>query len=289
MAPVRVLSQASCWSGGRVNSGIHDKELLRVHRHAGEEVFRILIDAAEPGQVGDVRHAGHLADARLVADRQRLDKRNLVPDDQAVGIRHFHARAEGFLDGAEEAEEHKGHEDGEQRQRRAQLLPLQIAPDEAEEFHSGAVVGELAFVQMDGAAGAGGGVGIVGDHDDGLALLLVEGLQQRQDFIAGLAVEIAGGFVAKQDGGVGDNGAGDADALLFAAGQGARVVLQRDGKGRPPSSAFSACWRRSAFGEMRQEQGQFHVPLRREDGHQIVELENEADVPRPPGGEIAAR
>ena len=70
---------------------------------------------------------------------------------------------------------------------------------------------------MDGAAGAGGGVRIVGDHDDGLAVVLVERLEQGEDFITRLAVEVAGGFVAKQDRGIGDDGAGDADTLLLAA------------------------------------------------------------------------
>ena len=39
-----------------------------------------------------------------------------------------------------------------------------------------------------------------------------------QDLVAGLAVEVAGRLVAKQDRGIGDDGAGDADALLLAAG-----------------------------------------------------------------------
>ena len=94
---------------------------------------------------------------------------------------------------------------------------------------------------MDGAAGAGGGVGIVGDHDDGLAVLLVERLEQREDFVAGLAVEVAGGFVAEQDVGIGDDGAGDADALLLAAGERARVMLRAVRRGR----RLPARWRRA--------------------------------------------
>jgi len=44
-----------------------------------------------------------------------------------------------------------------------------------------------------------------------------------------------------------------------------------------------------ALGEVRQQQGQFHVPLRREHGQQIVKLEHEADMARPPRSQSAAR
>ena len=41
------------------------------------------------------------------------------------------------------------------------------------------------------------------------------------------------------------------------------------------------------FGQVRQQQRQFHVPLRRQHRHQIVKLEDEADVPRAPRGQFA--
>ena len=44
-----------------------------------------------------------------------------------------------------------------------------------------------------------------------------------------------------------------------------------------------------AFGERGEEQGQFHIPLGVEDGHEIVELENEAHVLGPPCGQGAFR
>src|SRR5437016_2947239 len=76
---------------------------------------------------------------------------------------------------------------------------------------------ELALVEINGAGGAGGGVGIVGDHDNRFTVLAVEGLEQVKDFIAGFAIKIAGGFVAEEESWVGNNCPGDADALLFAA------------------------------------------------------------------------
>ena len=86
-------------------------------------------------------------------------------------------------------------------------------------------VEQRALVEVDDAAGEAGRLGIVGDHDDGLAVLAVEVLQQAQDLLGGLAVEVAGGLVADQQGRVGDDGAGDGDALLLAAGELGRFVL----------------------------------------------------------------
>ena len=59
----------------------------------------------------------------------------------------------------------------------------------------------------------------MGDHDDGLAVLAIECLEERKDFVTGFPVEIARRLIAEEDGGVGDDGAGDADALLFATRQ----------------------------------------------------------------------
>ena len=75
-----------------------------------------------------------------------------------------------------------------------------------------------------------GRVRIVRDHDDGLAVLAVERLQQVEDLVAGLAVEVAGRLVAEQQRRVGDDGARDADALLLAAGELPRIVLRAVGE-----------------------------------------------------------
>jgi hypothetical protein len=46
-----------------------------------------------------------------------------------------------------------------------------------------------------------------------------EGLQHGHDLVAGAFVQVAGGFVSKQDCGFLDQGPGDRDALLLSAGQ----------------------------------------------------------------------
>ena len=51
---------------------------------------------------------------------------------------------------------------------------------------------------MERALGALGGVRIVRHHDDRLAVVAVERLQQVENLVAGLAIEIAGRLVAQQ-------------------------------------------------------------------------------------------
>ena len=62
-----------------------------------------------------------------------------------------------------------------------------------------------------------GGWWLVADADDkGVGQLAFEQAQQGG---GGIVVELVGGFVEKQDVGAGDQSAGEADALLFAAGE----------------------------------------------------------------------
>ena len=79
---------------------------------------------------------------------------------------------------------------------------------------------------MEDAGGDGGAVGVVGDHDDGLAEFLVEPLEEFQDFFGAGRVEVSGVFVVEDDVGVGDDGAGDGDALFLAAGELAGEVVE---------------------------------------------------------------
>src|SRR6266576_444197 len=147
-------------------------------------------------------------------------------------------------------------------------------------------VSELAFVEIDRPAGAGGGMRIVRDHDARFAVLAVERLQQVENLVAGFAVQIARGFVAEQQRWVRDNRARDAHTLLLAAGELAGImfgaVCQAYDIQRCRHVLFPL-----GFRQVRQEQRQLHVAFRGEHGKQVVELENKADVPRPPGGEPA--
>ena len=125
------------------------------------------------------------------------------------------------------------------------------------------------------------------DHDDGLAVLAVQLLQQAEHLLGGLAVEVAGRLVADQQRRVGDDRAGDRDALLLAAGQLAGLVrgaigqahqLQRDRGILAPLRGRQAG----------QQQRQLDVALRRQHRHQVVELEHEADGRGAPFRQCAA-
>ncbi len=53
----------------------------------------------------------------------------------------------------------------------------------------------------------------------------VEALDEGEDCLGGAFVEVAGGFVGEEDLGLGDQGAGEADALLLASAELAGLML----------------------------------------------------------------
>jgi hypothetical protein len=66
---------------------------------------------------------------------------------------------------------------------------------------------------------------IVSDKDDGFAKAAGEGAKFALKFGAGDGIECAEGLVHQQDGGIGGEGASDADALALAAGKFARAAM----------------------------------------------------------------
>ena len=164
----------------------------------------------------------------------------------------------------------------------------EVAPDERQELHAAASSTSTPFVEMQRALGARGRVRVVRHHDDRLAVIAVERLQQVEDLVARLAVEVAGGLVAQQQRRIGHDGARDADALFLAARQLARVVVgavRETDDGERHLNALPPIGLRQ-FGE---EQRQLDVAGRGEHRQQVVELKHEADVARPPRRELAAR
>jgi hypothetical protein len=136
--------------------------------------------------------------------------------------------------------------------------------------------GDDAVADGDDAVGELGDVGLVGDDDDGVALG-VEIVEERHDLVAGLGVEVAGGFVGEDDGGLVDQGAGDGDALALAAGElvglvhhaGAEVDGLEDGLGA--GDALGG-------GGAVVDEGQLDVVQRGGAGEQVEGLEDEADL-----------
>ena len=76
----------------------------------------------------------------------------------------------------------------------------------------------LAMAQRNLALSERGHLGVVGDHDDGVALGVQVLEQFGDDRLVG-GVEVAGRLVGQKNRWVIDEGAGDADTLLLAAGE----------------------------------------------------------------------
>lgn len=79
---------------------------------------------------------------------------------------------------------------------------------------------------MQNPVAAGGEGGVVGDDDEGASVFTDKVEEEFDDGLAGLGVEIAGRFVSEENAGIVDEGAGDGDALLFAATEFGGEVVQ---------------------------------------------------------------
>ena len=75
---------------------------------------------------------------------------------------------------------------------------------------------EEAVAEAEDALAVASDVFFVGHDDDGFSGA-IEVLEEGHDLFAGFGIEVAGGFVAEDHDGVGDDGAGDGDALLLTA------------------------------------------------------------------------
>ncbi len=71
---------------------------------------------------------------------------------------------------------------------------------------------------------------VVGGHDEsGIALGAKVG-EKFDDFLAGMGIEVAGGFVGKDEVRLIDQSAGNGDALLLAAGQFVGTMFEARGE-----------------------------------------------------------
>src|SRR4029453_7207224 len=71
---------------------------------------------------------------------------------------------------------------------------------------------------------------IVGDHHHRLAEVGLQLAQQTEDLLGVARVKIAGRLIGDDEGGIGDDGAGNGDPLLLAARQRARVMVEAVGE-----------------------------------------------------------
>ena len=135
---------------------------------------------------------------------------------------------------------------------------------------------QFAVAHHQDAVGVRGDFGIVGDQDDGVAVV-AQALEQGQDLLARLAVQRTGGFVGQQDRRLVDQRACDGHALLLAAGQFVRAVARAFGqadRGQCLPCALGALARR----HLRVTQRHGHVLQRGHARQQVEALEHEADL-----------
>ena len=135
----------------------------------------------------------------------------------------------------------------------------------------------MALFEVEDAVGDGGGLGVVGDHHDGFAVVLGEGSEEGENRAGGFAIEVAGGFISDEEFGVVHDGTSDGDPLFLAAGEFGGAVLGAIGKPHEVEGSICAS---PAFGagEGHEKEGQFHVLEGRENRHQMVELKDVSDV-----------
>src|ERR1700722_16176335 len=117
---------------------------------------------------------------------------------------------------------------------------------------------------------ATGSARIMGDHDNRLAELMVEGLHQIEDFVGAFGVEIARGLIGTEDLRVSHDGACNGNTLLLASGQLPGRVLSPVGytdRAERDECAFPALFPR----ERCKHQGQFYVSHRSEHRYEVIE------------------
>jgi hypothetical protein len=132
-----------------------------------------------------------------------------------------------------------------------------------------------AVAQVDDAVRHAGDGGVVGDDDRGGADLVVDAGDDLEDELAGLVVERPGRLVAEQHLGPLDDGAGDGDALLLAAGELRRKVVAPRRQADPVDRLVDRHRVLDDVGD------QGDVLAHRQARDQVVELEHEADVAAP--------
>jgi hypothetical protein len=141
-------------------------------------------------------------------------------------------------------------------------------------------VGDFAVAHVEDAIGDLGGLGVVGDHEDGLVELAAGLAEHLENGVGIFGVEVAGGLVGEDDGGAGDEGAGDSDTLLLAAGElvGAVVETALDaehlGEVGEKGLVEIFLYGRAELGDV---VGDFNVAHRGERWQEVEALEDEAD------------
>jgi hypothetical protein len=149
------------------------------------------------------------------------------------------------------------------------------------------VTDDDSIAHEEAAVGTGGELGVVGDEDEGGALLAVHGEEEVEDVLAVGGVEVAGGFVGHEDGRGEHEGAGEGDALLFAAGELDGVVVASFGEADAIEEFAGALG--GLAGGAAEFGGEQDVFFGGEGGDELVALENEPELAAAQAGEAVFR
>jgi hypothetical protein len=154
--------------------------------------------------------------------------------------------------------------------------------------HPGSSFDQLSLVEVQDALGTLGGTRVVRDEQNGFVQIAIEGIEQVEDFLGRARIEITGWLVRDDQRGIGDDRPCDADTLLLTAGQLAGTVLEPIRQSNQVEGVEHLLLALRARQRQQQER-QLDVLVRGEDRQQMIELENEADVPGAPARELALR
>ena len=139
------------------------------------------------------------------------------------------------------------------------------------------VVDDRPVHQPDNPVGVPGDIPVVGDDDEGLVVAPGHPDDHLHHLGGGVAVEVSGRFVGEDDRGLTDKGPGNADPLLLAAGHLGGPVLHPALEPDPDEHLFRR-FLPLLFGDPLKGEGHRDVFQRRVLGHQVVGLEDKADV-----------
>ena len=295
-APSSRLFHASSLPAMISISGANLLQQLIRHAAEGDDIER------RAAVVDDDLHGNHLAHAVDAADfigvmfGQAAGGRAeaVLPIDDERGVRRagfggFAERALECLHGGEEKHAGGDAEDGQQR---AHAMARELEPGELEQVERGVHACRFSsswpFSRCSVRSAAAAALASWVTMTMVLPNSARELAEQFEDAGGGFAVEVAGRLVGDEERRIGDDGAGDGDALFLAAGKfGRRVVhavaeTDQRQRGSPPGRGvpFSTCGESS--------KRQLHVFESGENRHEVIELEDVTDVFGAPAGEIAA-
>ena len=209
--------------------------VLRIDHELREEVFFILVDAAEPIVVRHALDAGNAQNLVAIGKRDGLNDGDAIDGDQAVRRRQRPAAAEGVPHHGEKGEEEQSHRKRTEREEQANFLAKKIGENQRANFmpHLPPTTFPRTFRPPPGRPSPDGAPCARARATSGscvtistvLLCLLHQFLDQLHDFVGALAVQVAGGLVAKEKRGIGNDGAGDGHALLLPAGKLAREMI----------------------------------------------------------------